>query len=301
MPGILEDKSMQLQLLHLYYFKLLAENEHLLNTAKQIHISPPALSSTISKLEHELNVSLFNRIGRHIKLNRNGEILYRHVCNIFAEIDQIEQELCGGKIVDQKIISVGVTAMTLWNTAIGNFMFKNPGIIVNQSVMLVDTLNNKEYTNLLDFIITDEHDITDRNWEPSLIFEDGPVLLVNSRHKFAGRKTVSLAEAADENFIALSKGYSSRKYFDYACSKAGFTPKICAEVDYMLRSQLILNGIGISFSSELGYKALSNPDIKRVKIDSDTPSRRQCIFSKKSAELSAAAKEFRDYIIHCYK
>ena len=45
-----------MQLLHLYYFKLLAENEHLLNTAKAIHISPPALSSTISKLESELNV-----------------------------------------------------------------------------------------------------------------------------------------------------------------------------------------------------------------------------------------------------
>ena len=43
-----------MQLLHLYYFKLLAENEHLLNTAKIIHISPPALSTTISRLEDEL-------------------------------------------------------------------------------------------------------------------------------------------------------------------------------------------------------------------------------------------------------
>ena len=42
------------QLLHLQYFKLLAENEHLLNTAKMIHISAPALSTTISKLEKEL-------------------------------------------------------------------------------------------------------------------------------------------------------------------------------------------------------------------------------------------------------
>ena len=76
-----------MQLLHLYYFKLLAENEHLLNTAKAIHISAPALSTTISRLEDELGVSLFDRVGRKIQLNENGRILQKSVGRMFDELD----------------------------------------------------------------------------------------------------------------------------------------------------------------------------------------------------------------------
>ena len=62
-----------MQLLHLYYFKLLAENEHLLNTAKIIHITPPALSTTISRLEDELQVSLFDRVGARLSSTKTGK------------------------------------------------------------------------------------------------------------------------------------------------------------------------------------------------------------------------------------
>ena len=62
---------MKLQQLH--YFKALAEREHLFQTATELYISPPALSTAISRLEEELGVPLFDRVGRNIRLSENGK------------------------------------------------------------------------------------------------------------------------------------------------------------------------------------------------------------------------------------
>ena len=82
-----------MKLQQLQYFKALAEKEHLFKTATELYISPPALSATISRLEEELGVSLFDHVGRNIKLNKNGERFYLHVKNVLAELDQACAEL----------------------------------------------------------------------------------------------------------------------------------------------------------------------------------------------------------------
>ena len=50
--------------LQLFYFKTVAETNHITKAAKQLHISQPALSQMIKKLEKELSVSLFQRQTR---------------------------------------------------------------------------------------------------------------------------------------------------------------------------------------------------------------------------------------------
>lgn len=56
----------------LNYFCLVAELQSINKVAQQVHVSEPALSKSIHLLEQELNVRLFNRSGRKLKLNENG-------------------------------------------------------------------------------------------------------------------------------------------------------------------------------------------------------------------------------------
>lgn len=286
-----------MQLLQLYYFKLLAENEHLLNTAKQIHISPPALSSTISKLENELNTKLFDRTGRTLKLNDKGKVIYMHVCNIFYELDKIESELKDKPPHERNIIRVGVTAMSLWNETLGNFMKENPNTIVRHSILRHEQIADKEYLDNFDLILTGINDLTCRAWESRMILEDPPVLLVNKNHPFAQRPRMALFETRNEPFIALTKGYFSRAWFDESCKKAGFEPHIVAEVDYMLRTRLIENGAGIAFSSVFGASVLNSESIRTVRLNADTSPRIQSVFYKKGKVLSPDAENLKDYLI----
>ncbi len=58
-------------------FRAVAETEHLPTAAKQLHVSPSALSRTVKLIEDDLGVPLFHRVGRRIVLNEAGQALLR--------------------------------------------------------------------------------------------------------------------------------------------------------------------------------------------------------------------------------
>lgn len=55
-----------------------AQNGTLSKAANELHVSQPALSKSMQKIEEELGVSLFNRSSRHIELNDTGEVAVRY-------------------------------------------------------------------------------------------------------------------------------------------------------------------------------------------------------------------------------
>ena len=61
-----------MNLSQLYCFKILARSEHLTKAAEELNYSVPALSAIISRLENEVGVTLFDRVGRNIRLNEYG-------------------------------------------------------------------------------------------------------------------------------------------------------------------------------------------------------------------------------------
>lgn len=61
----------------LQYFKTVATMQHMTRAAEILSISQPALSKSISNIEQELGVPLFDREGRSIYLNRFGQLFYK--------------------------------------------------------------------------------------------------------------------------------------------------------------------------------------------------------------------------------
>lgn len=77
----------------LTYFKKVAELQHITRASEELHVAQPSLSRTISRLEKELGVQLFERSGKNIILNSYGEILLKHTNRILQELKDIEQEI----------------------------------------------------------------------------------------------------------------------------------------------------------------------------------------------------------------
>ena len=102
-----------MELLQLYYFKVLAEREHLTRTAESLMIAAPSLSATISRLENELGVKLFDRVGRNIRLNENGRILQRYVNEIFDALQNAKTELKDAGVRRDNCFTVASTAESL--------------------------------------------------------------------------------------------------------------------------------------------------------------------------------------------
>ena len=68
-----------MELQQLKYFKTVAAIGKISEAAEALFISAPALSTSISRLEKELGVQLFDRYAKRIALNAQGEIFLRYV------------------------------------------------------------------------------------------------------------------------------------------------------------------------------------------------------------------------------
>ena len=85
--------GVNMELLQLKYFKTVAELGKISAAAEALYISAPALSTSISRLEKELGVQLFDRYAKRIALNAQGEIFLRYVNQMFDALECGKKEL----------------------------------------------------------------------------------------------------------------------------------------------------------------------------------------------------------------
>ena len=68
-----------MNLQQLEYFKVVSQTNNFTTASNILSITQPALSKAISKLEEELEVKLFEREGRNIKITKYGETFLKYV------------------------------------------------------------------------------------------------------------------------------------------------------------------------------------------------------------------------------
>ena len=92
-----------MELLQLKYFKDAAELENFSKAAKKNMVPQPSISYAIKKLEDELGVLLFDRNGRKIFLNENGEYVYQKVSSILNTVDECTAYFANTNVEDIKL------------------------------------------------------------------------------------------------------------------------------------------------------------------------------------------------------
>lgn len=77
----------------LRFFCLTAELEHVTKAAEQLGVAQPFLTKIIGQMERELGVALFDNVGRKIKLNEYGEMVYIRGKRILTEMENLINDL----------------------------------------------------------------------------------------------------------------------------------------------------------------------------------------------------------------
>src|SRR6185503_10546926 len=83
----------RIELRHLRYFLAVAEEAHFTKAAAKLHVTQPTLSHQIRQLEGQLNLPLFDRIGRRVKLTSAGELLLPHARRVIRELEEAQTAL----------------------------------------------------------------------------------------------------------------------------------------------------------------------------------------------------------------
>ena len=99
-----------MELIQIRYFLEVAETKHITNSAKNLHISQPALSQAIHRLEESLGVPLFTSKGRNIVLTEYGRYLQKKLKPILEQLDKIPEQLNMMAKLESETIHINVLA-----------------------------------------------------------------------------------------------------------------------------------------------------------------------------------------------
>jgi DNA-binding transcriptional LysR family regulator len=300
-----------MDLLQLKYFQTVARLEHMTQAARELSIAQPSLSQTIAHLENELGVPLFEREGRHIRLNSFGRVLLRHVERLFGELDEARQEISDLAGTEHGQIALSVVVPQILPDLLRAFKALHPYIafhLFHQHAL--QAVRQQLERGEIDLCITSpplEQEDTDWQerigWVPLLIEE--MYLVVPLGHPLAGRESIHLSEVAHDPFISLRAGDSLRELTDHFCRQAGFTPRIVFEGDETetLRG-LVSAGLGVFFISRLMLRNAADLAVQPLRVLPIAEPRCQRSLGlawRETHYLSRAAQQFRAFVIQYFK
>lgn len=142
---------------HLHYFLKIAELGSIVKAAKSLNMTQPGLSHQLRLLEEDLEVKLFDRIGKKLVLNENGKQVLNHAQKIFRQSEELIESVKSEHINTQKIIKIGVIP---WISNDQILEFIKPAL-ANKYIKLevyqkdLETLIKEIKSNKLDLIICD--------------------------------------------------------------------------------------------------------------------------------------------------
>jgi len=286
-----------MDLLQLRYFRTVARLEHMTQAANLLYVSQSSLSKTIAHLEHDLGVSLFDRQGRQIRLNQYGTAFLQRVEQALATLDDGQSELADMAAGKQGQVALASMNVYLLPGLLQAFRERYPGV----NIRLFGNPRQESLAQLergeVDLFFS-APPIERLGIEHVSLMMEEILLVVPPGHWLAKREAIRLSEVAQEPFLALKPGYNLRELTDTFCQQAGFTPRIVFEGDEPVALLLLAKaGLGIACLPALVWESVPEIAVARVHIEEPLCQREILLLWSKERYLSAAAREFRDFLI----
>ncbi len=287
-----------MEMKQLLFFKLTAETEHMTRAAEQLYVAQPFLSRTIASLESELGVKLFDHVGRQIRLNDCGRAFYKHVTNIFAELEDAQSEIKDISLKRNRSVSLVTNTSLYMANVLGDFKRHMPESVFHQASARRFSIIRQLKDGEVDFAICTPAIIDEPELETIVLIEDVCPIIFPPDHWLKYRQNVTLKELEKEPIISAAPGYGIRDLADSFFQAAGVVPNIIVEsTDTSVIPNYIKNGLGIGFSPLTSV--MQDPLLRENHIVVSAP---PCIGVvglswKKNRYQSYAAKHFRDFAI----
>lgn len=281
-----------MELLQLKYFLAVAENEHMTNTAKQLHIAQPALTQSIHRLEQELGVSLFERAGRGIRLSPAGAYVRDRVKPAMETLENVVRDVQLFQQGEQGVVRVGVHAAS--GVAIDGIAAYSE---LNPHVSFEITQDERErHRDVIVTTITPRGSSTVENAVEKTPFSERIGIAVPASSALGN--TASLADFASERFIALAGSRRFREVCDTFCARRAFTPHIAFESDNpLVVKKMIGLGLGVGFWPDHSWGDLDPKSCRLVHLQ-ETEFTRDVIVAKTSrCTPDSEAQRFYEFLL----
>ena len=277
-----------MELLQLRYFKDAAELQNFSKVAEKNMVPQPSISKTINKLEKELGVKLFDRAGRRIILNENGQFFYEKVNIALKNIDDGIEHFKAPKHSNIHIyIQAGSRFISMLSA---DFLTSTKDIFLTS----VNQVSKQSFYNYDFTFMQLLSDMESYNYEH--LMEDEIVLIVSKDNTLSKYDALSITDLADYPYIAYYRSIPLRDFTDEYCRNVGgFTPGVVFETaDYQALRYMVSKNKGIALMPFHLFNTQNADPFKVIRLKEKTY-RTLVIAWNKNKVLSSAEKKFLEF------
>ena len=238
-----------LELHQLRYFRAVASTGSFTRAAEQQRIAQPSLSQQIRKLEDELGVRLFERLGRSIRLTPYGEALLNEVNAILQHVTSAEAAITALQDGVRGKIRVGAIPTILpfyLAPRLAKFRDRHPEIEIVLTEDMTRGLVERLQTGDLDIALA-ALPVKNPEIVCSELFREPLMVAVGREHRLAKSAAVDLADVRHERMLLLKDGHCFRQDVLTACTRAKVEFQSIFESDQFASIfPLVASGFGVS-------------------------------------------------------
>jgi DNA-binding transcriptional LysR family regulator len=186
--------------------------------AEELHISQPALSESVRKLEGELGVRVLDRGPSGTTTSEDGHLLLPHVLEVLEAVDRLRRA-AGAHHPRARVVSVGtVTAATapLLSPTIRAFRDANAGAQVEVVTAQQEEIHRELRGGGLDLGLVNylDDEPLPADLESTELLRGRPVVCVAVDSPLAAKESVCAADLAGESLIGMRSGYVMHRYVE---------------------------------------------------------------------------------------
>ncbi len=282
-----------MEIRQLRYFLDIAQTEHLTQSAQNLFVTQSTLSHGLRQLELELNIPLFDRLGRGLRLSQAGAAFRVHAARALQEIEAGRMALADMTSLQSGTLTVGVIPTflhTLVPATVAAFSMLYPRVNIVVRDLRAGPIEEQLVEGQIDvgiaFYPAERDEI-----ETEPLFKERMQLVVNRKHPLAHRRKLAVKDLARVPLAMLPRAFTTRRLIDDGLRRAGVVPEVRVEME-SVEGLLDVCRWGDLASIAPERAARQASDLLAIDLHSPAMLRHAGILWRRGASRSRAALEF---------
>ncbi|MBZ5734421.1 LysR family transcriptional regulator [Nocardioides sp. TRM66260-LWL] len=231
---------------------LLAVTEHgsLRRASERLHLSQPALSEALTKLERELGVTLLDRHRSGSRISREGRALHRHMVEVLDAVGRLRAAAGDdSRHRPVRLGTVNAATSTLLVPAVAAFQREHPELTVEVQTIQQRAIHEGLADGTLDLGLVNE--LLDDDPDSALgltgtvLLRGRPVAVLPAGHRLASHPEVSVDDLREERFVGMRAGYLMHRVAEHLFE--GTPPRTVHSTDGAeMGKVMVAEGLGVT-------------------------------------------------------
>ncbi|MEL3921814.1 LysR family transcriptional regulator [Aeromonas enteropelogenes] len=265
--------------------------------ASGLHVAQPAISMAIAKLEQQLELRLFDRQDRAVRLTPEGEVLCRHAERLLLQMHQAEAEMAELKGLERGEVRIGIPYMMgsyYFPLRLMAFKHRYPGLKIRVEEAGTRELLSRMVDGTLDLAILITSDLPPAIEGAHLLTEE-MLMVVGEEHPLHGAPGVTLEQFFQQELALFRRGFYHREHMEALAQTLGVEPNIAFESNLIpLLKAVVRQGFAVTTflrmvleeDADLGGVSFRPP----IFLD-------LCVAWRRGDPLSMANRALRDFLL----